>query len=175
MKDKSTTYGLHPKKVIELLNIGKEISSPQNDIEQNKIDLLTERLNESVPLYFSAEEKPSEKLSYLRQTIAVLAGEPIGKLLLNPKTDITLIRMIKDYSKNLSEKSESEVEQHTANTIYYAAIAHAFVFYNHKITNHSYENLKKFYAHLLKEKWIPENLLELFKNAFEFCETMAKS
>ena len=174
MKDKSTTYGLNPEKVVELLNIGKEVSSAPHEIDQQKLDLICEKLNETVPLYFSTEQIPSRKLQRLRHTIAILSGEPIGRLLQNPKTDITLIRMIKNYGRKLSGCAESEIEHHISNTIYYAAIAYALIYHNLKITNYSYEKLRKSYDHLSKENWIPNNLIDLFRKASEYCQTRSK-
>jgi len=167
MKDKSTTYGLNPKKVVELLKIGKDADSTAINIDQHKSDMISEKLNETVPIYFSTEQDPSDKLQCLRNTIAVLSGEPVRKLLQNPKTDIALVRMIKDYGRKLSDCSESEAEYHISNTIYYAAIAHALVFHDLKITNHAYKNLKKSFDRLSIENWIPKNLLALFIKAAE--------
>ena len=174
MKDKLTTYGLDPEKVVELLSLGKDTGSTSTDINQHKSDLICEKLKETVPFFFSTEQKPSQKLHRLRHTIAILSGEPIGKLLQNPKTDIDLIRMIKDYGRKLACCSESEAEQHASRTIYYAAIAHALVFHNFKITNFSYENLKDSFAHLLQEKWIPKSLLNLFEKALVICKEKKK-
>ena len=137
MKDKQTTYGLNPKKIAELLGIGKEAVSTPISSDQHKSDLISEKLNQTVPIYLPAEQGPSDELQHLRDTIAVLSGEPIRKLLQNPKTDIALVRVIKDYGRKLSDCSESEAEYHISNTIYYAAIAHALVFHDLKITNHS--------------------------------------
>ena len=167
MKDKSTIYGLNPKKVVELLKIGKDADSTPIKIDQHRSDLICEKLNETVPIYFSTEQNPSDELRSLRDTIAVLSGEPIRKLLEKPNTDITLVRMIKDFGRKLSDCSESEAEQQISNTIYYAAIAHALVFHNLKITNHSYEKLRKSFDHLSGENWIPKYLLVLFVKAAE--------
>ena len=170
MKDKSTTYGLNPERIAELLNIAKDAESASVDTNQDKSELIIEKLNETVPIYFSTEQNPTKKLKRLRHTIAVLSGEPIGKLLENPKTDIKLIRMIKDYGRKLSDKAESEAEHHISNTIYYAAIAHALVYHDIRITNYSYDKLMKSYDFLLEEQWIPKNLLNLFGKAIKHCK-----
>ena len=174
MNDKSTTYGLDPEKVVELLNIGKDAGSAPLDINQHKSELIREKLNETIPIYFSTEKIPTKKLQRLRHTIAILSGEPIGKLLDQPQTDIKLIRMIKNYGRKLSSCSESEAEHHISNTIYYAAIAHALIYHNLKITNYSYQNLKNSYDHLSKENWIPRNLIKLFQKASEYCQKREK-
>jgi hypothetical protein len=169
MKDKSTTCGLNPEKIVKLLNIAKDITSVPADTNQYKSDLISQKLRETVPIYFSTEQNPEKKLQRLRHTIAALSGEPVGKLLENPKTDIKLIRMIKDYGRKLSAYAESEAEHHVSNTIYYAAIAHALVHHNIKITNYSFENLIDFFNQLSKENWIPEILSNLFKKANKYC------
>ena len=77
--------------------------------------------------------------------------------------------MIKDYGRKLSNKADSDAEHHIANTIYYAAIAHALVYHNIMITSHSYEDLTKSYGRLSKENWLPDNLLNLFKQSLKYC------
>jgi len=177
MKKEPTTFGASIEKVVKLLNIGMEKCETSDDMEQQKADLLSDRLSETLPLYYSPEQTPSTKLKRLGQTIAALAGEPIGKLLQDPKTDIAIIRMMKDHGRRLStkaKKAKSEVEHHTANTIYYAAIAHALVNHNIKMTKHSYEDLQQSFDQLSKEEWIPENLRGLFAEAFECCKVKLK-
>ena len=172
MKDNNTTtYGLNPGKVAEILNIANDTDSNSVDIKQNKSDLIIEKLNEAVPIYFALDQNPKHRLRRLRHTIAVLSGEPIGKLLDNPKTDVKLTRMIKEHARKLSSHAESELEHHISNTIYYAAIAHALIFHNVKITNYSYESLLKSYEQLSKEIWIPKNILDLFIKVAEYCKT----
>lgn len=169
MKDKTTTYGSNPENIAKLLNIINDPDSVDVDTKPDKSELINEKLNETVPIYFSTEQDPVHKLHRLRHTIAVLSGEPIGKLLDNPKTDITLIRMIKDYGRKLSDKSKPETERQITKTISFAAIAHALVYHNIKISSYPYEKLRKDYSRLSKETWIPKNLLDLFIKAAEYC------
>lgn len=174
MKKESTTFGLSLKKVVKLLNIGSDISTAASDTDQQKAGLLSDRLNETLPLFASTKEKLTKKLERLRRTIEALAGEPIGKLLQDPKTDIAIIRMIKDYGRKLSTHANSEDEHHASNTIYYAAIAHALVYYDLRITKFSYKDLQHSFCHLSQEKWIPEGLLGLFTKASKCCEAKMK-
>ena len=170
MKEEQTTFGASLKRVVELLNIGADTCGTPHDVGQQKADLLSDRLSHTLPLYTSQEQKPSRRLKGLRQTIAALAGEPIGKLLQDPKTDTAILRMTKDYGRRLSGNAESEAEHHTANTIYYAAIAHALVCHGLKITRYSYKDLQKSFFQLSKQDWIPENLCGLFRKASEYCK-----
>ena len=174
MKKEPTTFGMSLKKVVKLLKIGSDASSTPTETDQQKADMLSDRLSDTLPLYYSAEQKPARRLKRLRQTIAALAGEPIGKLLKDPKTDIAIIRMTKDYGRKLSASAKSEVEHHTANTIYYAAIAHAMVCHDLKITKYSYEDLQHSFHQLSKEGWIPKELRDLFAKASEYCKVKVK-
>jgi hypothetical protein len=174
MKKEPSTFRFSPKKVVRLLNIGMDMGNVPQNTEQEKADLLSDRLNDMLPLYYSAEQEPSRKLRRLGQTIAALAGEPIGKLLQDPKTDIAIIRMMKDYGRKLSTSAKSEAEHHTANTIYYAAIAHALDRHDLKITKFSYQNLLDSFRQLSKENWIPKNLRDLFVEALKCCEVKLK-
>jgi hypothetical protein len=170
MKKEPTAFGASLNKVVKLLNVGADMHEATNDIEEQKADLLSDRLNDTLPLYYSPERKPSSRLKRLGQTIAALAGEPIGKLLLDPKTDIAIIRMTKDYGRKLSVAAESEAAHHAANTIYYAAIAHALVRHDLKITKLSYKDLLESLCQLSQENWIPRSLRELFAETSKYCE-----
>ena len=174
MKKKPTTYGLHPEKVVELLSIGRDVSSDEENADQDKSDLLNEQLNQAIPTFIPDEAKDARNLSSLGHTIAILSGEPMGKLLKESKTDIILIKMIKDYARKLSGNTESQDEKYAYNTLYYAAIAHALVFQNQKITSSSYKELNYSFSHLKEDDWIPEDLLALFQKATDFCEAKMK-
>ena len=174
MKKKPTTFGVSLKKVVKLLNIGSDVGSTPGEIDQQKADMLSDRLSDTLPLYYSTNQKPASKLRRLGQTIAALAGEPIGRLLQDPKTDITIIRMTKDYGRKLSASAKSEAEHHTANTVYYAAIAHALVCLDLKITKYSYKDLLESFFQLSKEDWIPKDLRDLFTKASECCKVRMK-
>lgn len=174
MDKKSTTFSLSPKQVVDLLKIGSDMRPSTADSKQGKAELLHNRLSETFPISPSTSRKLTKKLSQIRRTIDALAGESIGKLLQDPKTDITIIRMIKDYGRKLSERAESETEHHVANTLYYAAIAHALIFHKLMITKFSYEDLEQSFDRLSKESWIPENLLGLFAEASTYCRSRVK-
>lgn len=174
MKKESSTFGLSLEKVVKLLNIGADISANKSDTGQQKAELLSDKLNETFPLYASTQKKLTETLVRLRKTIEVLAGDPIGKLLKEPKTDIVIIRMIKDYGRQLSTNAKTETEHHVSNIIYYAAIAHALVFDDLRITKFSYKDLQRSFCRLSQENWIPEGLLDLFIKASKYCEVKMK-
>lgn len=162
MKKETTTHGLSLKKVLELLNIGSDVGTDRGDADRDRMDLLNDRLNQTLPLY---EDEPRKKSKQLRRTIAVLSGEPIGKLLRDPKTELSIIKTIKEHGRRLADRSKSEAEHQVANTIYFAATAHALVFKKEKITRFSNEDLQQAFDRLSRENWIPEWLLTLFSEA----------
>ena len=77
--------------------------------------------------------------------------------------------MTKDYGRKLSAGTKSDAEHHTANTIYYVAIAHALVYHDLKITQYSYKDLQQSLSQLSEEDWIPQSLRDFFTKAFEYC------
>lgn len=174
MKDKPTTFGLSLKQVAKLLKAGIDVPAIPNDAHQQKADLLSDRLSDTLAVYYLTEEEPSRKLSRLRKTIGALAGESVGKLLLDSKTDIDLVRMVKAHGRKLSTSAKSEAEHQTANTIYYAAIAHALVWHYRKITKHSHKYLQDSFIHLSEEDWMPKGLVDLFIKASEYCRARVK-
>ena len=52
---------------------------------------------------------------------------------------------------------------------YFAAIAHALVHYDKKITTYSYKNLYESMAQLTQEEWIAPELSQLLMKAGELC------
>ena len=169
MDKEQTTFGLSPEKLTRLLSIGSEINRSEEEADQDeeKADLLQDRLEETLPLErFMLKFLPASLLR-LCDKLGVLAGEPIGKLLQNPKSDISLIKKVKDYSKNLSECAKTEAESDTAIAIYYAAIAHALIFHNQKITRFSIESLNSALCSLIQKPWVSNELIELYKKAGE--------
>jgi hypothetical protein len=72
---------------------------------------------------------------------------------------------MKNYGRRLSEQARTESEHHTANVVYYAAIASALVFHEQRITSFSNKELKLSFTLLGKAKWIPSDLSRLFRKA----------
>lgn len=175
MDKKPTTWGMSPDKIVHLFEACSDTSQADQkvDLDEKKTILLQDWLAQTLSSASSPKGELLRNQSKLN-TIWALASEPIGDLLQNPKTEIALIRKIKDYSKKLSRRAKSKVEHHAANTIYYAAIAHGMIFSDSRITSFSYKELRKSFSHLIKEAWIPKGLLDLFIKASEYCENKAK-
>ena len=101
----------------------------------------------------------------------MLSGDRVGKLLQDSKTELALIRTIKDHGRRVSSNVRSEAEHQAGNTVYFAAIAHALVFHGIRITTLSYADLQKSFDSLTQQDWIPRWLIELFGRASTACKT----
>ena len=166
-REETTTFGLDSEKVARLLQIAADDDRPEAkpDEPEVKAGLLRDRLTETLALYEAQSDELPARQTQMACAIADLAGDPIGELLLDPATDLSLIRRIKDHGRKLSESADSTPERHVGNTIYYAAIAAAFLFHEAQITTHSSDDLKKSLQRLTNETWIPESLGKLFADA----------
>jgi hypothetical protein len=139
------------------------------ETKQKKTELLQDRLSETL-LTGSLKDSPlSKELTHLCHISGISAGESIRNLLTNPGTDIELIEKIKDHGKSLSQSTKADVEHDIANAIYYAAIAHALIYHNIKITKFSYEELEKALALFAQTDWVSTDLLNLFNSAAQYC------
>jgi hypothetical protein len=171
MKKKTTTFGLTPGKISDLLKICAEFSSNDADMDtkQKKIELLQDRLSETLLMGLSENNPLSEKLTQLCNISGITSGETIRNLLLNPGTDIELIRKIKEHGKNLFQNAKTEIERDTADSIYYATIAHALIYKDLRITKFSYEELEKALSFFAQAGWISKDLLDIFNTAIQYC------
>jgi hypothetical protein len=127
----------------------------QDDLEEERTaaEVLEEMLSSKLP--------PEE---------GVGADKTIGNLFLDPKSDLTVIKTLKEYGRELVRCADSETRKSAATTIYYAAIASALVFHRTKVTQHSYGKLQKAYEDLEQKTWISYDLKDLFKKAKAACQ-----
>jgi hypothetical protein len=172
MKNESTTFGLEPEQLARLLNIGS--TSPwwrQNTgANQKKSEQLYFQLSKVLLPERCQKEMLPKVLKHFHMVTGLLGCETIGNLLLNPMTEMYLVRNIKKYGKKLSLKAKTEVDHDVGATIYYAAIANALVFHHQRITRFSYQRLCHSYLMMSKKIWICGELLRLFEKARKYCE-----
>ena len=171
MEKESSTYGLEPDKLRALLDVCSDTDQvkDQSDPEQEKSELLQDRLTESLPIEHAQKSLSKTAARHLCGVAGVIVGEPIRDLLSDMGTDIALINRIKNYGKKVSEHANSLAAHDTANAIYYAAIAHALVFHGRKISKFSYKDLEHAFEVFSKKNWIPANLVNLFQKAGQCC------
>lgn len=173
----TTTFGLKPEKLISLLKLGSDSSEDRHtpNQKQQKADYLQSRLEGHLPFESSVKKALPKVLTEFHDTLAATACEPIGKCLLNPQTELDLIKKIKHYSKTLSKSSASDVEHCAANAMYYASVGSALVFHGQKITAFTWEELDRSFGLLTKEKWISKDIIELFRKARQYCKNKIRN
>ncbi len=171
MEKEETTYGLSPKHLARLLAIGLEKDDGENKLGDTRTP--AEELEEILSRRLSLDPAtPDSMPAILNRPCGELlpaAGRSMGNVLLDPATDLAIIRTLKDYGKQLVRRG-LEGKRAAAIVIYYAAIASALLFHNHKITQHSYEKLEKAYTDLEQKPWVPPELKELFQKARTLCQ-----
>ncbi|MHC4655878.1 MAG: hypothetical protein ACYS91_12810, partial [Planctomycetota bacterium] len=93
MGKKPKTFSLSPEKLAHLFTIGSDLRDTDCEINcnQEKSELLCDRLEESLPVDPVAVEVLPKALGKQRNTISAIVGDPIGKLLQDPKMDLTLL------------------------------------------------------------------------------------
>ena len=177
MKEESAAHDINPEQLKRLFGIGRDTknSDGRKGLSQQKADMLCRSLSQPLPLDKSQIDILPSTLGQLCHSIGLLAGETISELLSNPSTDIAAIRRIKRYSKQVSAQAKSTVENDVAIAIYYAAIAHALVFRDRRITRFSFERLENSFSCLVKKRWISGDLSVLLKAASKYCEEKARS
>jgi len=175
MGEKPENLDLTAKQKTQLLSLGlsSEASETKIDSEEKKANLLYDILVRTLPVDGSTVASLPPVLRNLSWKLSSLAGEPLGDLLQNPGTNISVIEKIKNYAKDYNEESEisgkSKAEKDIFLAIYFAAIASASLFHNKKITQHSYEDLRRFFSYYAEESWVLEELRSLFKRAHDYC------
>jgi aminoglycoside/choline kinase family phosphotransferase len=153
-----------------LLKVGSDSVQGPEDKDHEKTDLLNDILNAAIPACLTDELEPSRESGAWKRSVEVLSGDRIGKLLQDPQTDVSLVRMIKDHGRRVSSSPCSQEEHQAGNTLYFAAIAHALVFHGVRITKLSYADLQKSFQTLAGQGWIPRWLIALFEQAATTCQ-----
>ncbi len=171
MKDE-TTYGLSPEQLARLLAIGLPGSEAQDDTAAppTPAEVLRDMLESKLTLDPAIPESLPAVLNRPCEEMLPAAGRTISDLLLDSKTDLSVIKAVKDYAKELARRGGTDAQEAAATTIYYAAIASALVFHGHKITRHSYEKLQEAYAELEQKPWGSSELKDLFRKALAICQ-----
>jgi hypothetical protein len=142
-----------------------EADAPANE-DELRGDLLCDILREPLPA-----ELPERAASFADRaakpcsTFLAIAGPTLRELLLDSKTDVFMLRRIKEYAKTLGTEAESEVEKDVYLAVYFAAIAAASLFHSQQITEHSDTNVDRFLASFARLSWIPSDLAGLFGDA----------
>ncbi|MFC1764012.1 hypothetical protein ACFL6U_18300 [Planctomycetota bacterium] len=172
MKKQLTSYDLNKAKLVHLLKIGlkpKDKLSQPIALEQKAADLWQGLMACPLPLDdFQGSILPGVLADFC-QTQGLLTGESLESLLQNPQTDLAMVEVIKTYAKMRSRQSQSEAEHLIANALYYAALAHALIYHQKRITNFVYLDLAHSFDHLRKTEWVGTVFTHLFEKAYHYC------
>ncbi len=165
------TYGLSPARLGRLLALGQQGGSEQANPRHGPTlsELLREILSSDLPLDPTSPDSLPVVLNWPSHEVLAVSGQTIGELLLDCRTDLEVIKALKDYAKELVHRGRPRSKQTVVTAIYYAAIANALVFHQHRITKYSYCSLQEAYTELEQKPWIPSELKELFRRARSAC------
>jgi hypothetical protein len=171
MKKRPATSDLSLNRLQQLLDMCAEggTDNPDYELDQNRAELLQDKLAQEFTVGAFNYGWITEKMSHLYTVPGLLPCDSINSILNNPQAGITLIKNLKEYAKKLSRFAKSKPEKDVANTIYYAAIAHALVFHATRITAFSYENLGHSFLVFCGKTWIPSNICNLFQRGHKKC------
>lgn len=170
MKKESTT-GLQLEQLGRLMRIGDDREPPKDEAERDELtaELLRERLMGTLPLPSTIVDALPLVLKPVCPALAPMGGRQLGEVLLDPQTDLAVIKEIKDYGRRLADREEYRPnrgpEYAAAVAIYYGAIAAALVFHDEKITSFSFEKLTEALAEVAGKPWMTSELKDLLKRA----------
>jgi len=170
-------FGLDPKKLDSLLSIvteGTETSSDPNS-EQRLAELLQQWLQSTLSKHSPLLAPVVDSLTLLKSTADSLINKSMRDILLDPGSDITVLKALSDYTERLSSSTKSEAESAIVVIIHFAVQASLLVYHDKMSEDFSCENLAESFGDLMTKKWIPSDLKGLFWQAHKTCQTKQTS
>ncbi len=161
-----------PDQLDRLLSIGTgtEANTPDICEDRTMAGLVGKWLARSLGENASLRDPLLQKLSHLDLDKGSFADKSLLELLLEPKTDISVLEVISRYAKELSLSVQTESENIVAITIYYGAAARLLLSHDKKTGDYSYECLMESFSDLIGKKWMARELKELFCEAEKTCQ-----
>jgi hypothetical protein len=171
MDKDSSTFGIPHDKLAHLWDLHSDREEGPEEYDQDllKLELLNDMLARKMPLDRAVAQALSRVLAQLCKDIRPFTGDSFGHLLIDPETDFSIIKQIKEYYKGLSDHIQSEIEHDVIAVLYYAAIASALVYHRERITSFSNEHLRKAFLKCNAYAWLTLDLKSLFLKASEYC------
>lgn len=171
--ERESTYGLRLDQMAGLFAMGADDPDPaaEGTDDGTLRDLLHEQLTRTDPKESILRDALVMMIASSGADAGTLARRPLGEVLLNPQSDLGLLRAIKDAAKTLSGTLDSRTEAALARTVYFAAIAAVLAHDNTKITQNSYETLAESLATLIEKRWMAPQLARLFSQARQICQS----
>ena len=167
--NRDSTLGLDPQKLARLVGITLD---SEGDVErdnpgQSTSELIHTCLAETLLFDTAMIDDLPVVIGHTEKDHTFHAGKRLGELLIDPKSDLEMIREVRRYAKKAASLKKSQIRHAVAITVYFAAIANALIFHHLKITTVSYESLKDSFDNLADKPWMPPDLVELFRKARE--------
>ena len=148
------------RQLARLMRSSEDEELPRDEIDQELLtaELLGERLAGTLPLGSIAAALP-----------LILQGRGLGEVLLDPTTDLIVMREIKDYARRLADREVHRLnhgpEYAVAVCVHYAAVAAALAFHDKKITSFSFKKLAAALEELAGKPWMTAELRDLLRRA----------
>ena len=137
MDSDTTTFGLSPEYLANLLSLGLEGGEGSKSSQSEELaKLIRAHLAGPLPPATVVIDALPILLGAMRRELLPQDGRPVSELLLDGDTPLEVIVQVKDYGKRLAVRSEPNRSVGIA--IYYTSIASAIVFHDKKITKHAY-------------------------------------
>ena len=171
--ERESTYGLTLDQMAGLFAMGADDPDPAAGRAGDEAlrDLLHEQLTRTDPKRSVLRDALVMMIASSGTDAGALANRPLGEILLNPQSDLGLLRAIKECSKTLSGNLDSRTEAALARTVYFTAIAAALVHHDAKITQNSCETLAESLTILMGKRWMAPQLARLFSQARQVCQS----
>lgn len=165
MSGKTENLQLNDEQKTRLLGLGLEPaeSAKERDADEVRGDLLCDILRCALPV---TQHLPGTTRDVPPGFLSIF-GPSLGELLRDPKTDIAVLRQIKEYAKDCGRTVRSDVEKEVFLVVYFAAIAAALASNGRQITEHADCDLIQFFRTYAIAAWIPNDLSRLFRDAAE--------
>lgn len=167
MKNRTGEFKLSADQKLRLMNLGlnSEIDDTIGDDNAAKAERLYEVLTSSLPVEPDVVDSLPPILRNMSRKMTSVAGQRVSHYLLSPKTHVDIFRKIKDFARQSGESTDSEIHRDVFLAVYCMAIASALFFHNQKISRHTDEDLKGFFAKYAAQTWIPPEIALIFREA----------
>lgn len=177
MKNRTGEFKLSADQKLRLMNLGlnSQIDDAIGDDNAPKAERLYEVLTSSLPVGPDVVDSLPPILRNMSRKMTSVAGQRVSHYLLSPKTQVDVLRKIKDYAKQSGESTDSEIHRDVFLAVYCMAIASALFFRNEKISRHTDEDLKGFFAKYATEQWIPPEMALILREAGGHLHQSSKS
>ncbi|MEJ2702732.1 MAG: hypothetical protein P8Z79_09860 [Sedimentisphaerales bacterium] len=155
-----------------LLRLAMEVPDSVSEGTDQRSDLLYDFLKCPLPQEESLANFIPAPVKGFLETTGSFRGAPMADLLADPTTQVSIIERIKEYAKQSGMSVKSEGQTDVLLSVYYAAIAHALLFHDKKLSEHSYGHLISAFQALAEKEWVSLVLRQLFSKAHEHCRAI---